>query len=265
MSAVEPTRAELRVVGRRGAAALAGREVRRVLVLWTQTVLPAAATAALFLAVFGGALGERLRQVEGVSYLSFILPGLLVMTVAGQAFANASTSLFQAKSEGYVDDVLTSPLRHAEVAAGYMAGGLVRGWLAAAAVLALSSPFAGGIRRPALMIGVLILTGLIFSALGVITGLFADTFDQHAFVANLVIAPLALLGGVFYSADRLDEPWSTLTRVDPLYYLVDACRAGMTGVQEARVWASLLVAGAVAAALIAAAVALLARGWRLKP
>lgn len=265
MTAGEPTSAEMRVIARRGTLALAGREVRRVLSLWTQTILPAVTTAVLFLAIFGGALGERLRQVEEVDYLSFILPGLLVMTVAGQAFANASTSLFQAKNEGYIDDVLTSPLRHAEVAISYMVGGLVRGWLAAAAVAALSAPFADGFRRPVLALLVLILTGLTFSALGVITGLFADTFDQHAFVANLVIAPLALVGGVFYSVDRLAEPWSTLTRIDPLYYLVDAARAGVTGLHEVSVRASLLVAGGVAAALVVVAIALLASGWRLKP
>ena len=98
-------------VQRRGTVALAGREVRRVLSLWTQTILPAVVTAGLFLAVFGGALGERIREVEGLDYLDFILPGLLVMTVAAQSVANASTSLFQAKNEGYIEDVLTAPLR----------------------------------------------------------------------------------------------------------------------------------------------------------
>lgn len=255
----------LRSVSRRGTLALAGREVRRVLRLWTQTILPAVATAVLFLAIFGGALGDRLQQVEGVSYLSFILPGLLVMTVAGQAFANASTSLFQAKNEGYIEDVLTSPLRPAEIAASYMAGGLVRGWLAAAAVAAIALPFSDGLHRPAVAVIALALTGLVFSALGVITGLYADSFDQHAFVANLVIAPLALVGGVFYSVERLSEPWATLTRFDPLYYLVDATRSGLVGVQETTLAVSLPVAAVVAIALGAAAVTLLARGWRLKP
>jgi ABC-2 type transport system permease protein len=256
---------DLRAVSRRGTLALSGREVRRVLRLWTQTILPAVATAVLFLAIFGGALGDRLQQVEGVSYLSFILPGLLVMTVAGQAFANASTSLFQAKNEGYIEDILTSPLRPAEIAASYMAGGLVRGWLAAAAVAAIALPFSDGLHRPAIAVIALALTGVVFSALGVITGLYADSFDQHAFVANLVIAPLALVGGVFYSVERLSEPWATLTRLDPIYYLVDATRSGLIGVQETTLVASLPIAAAVALALGAAAVALLARGWRLKP
>ena len=141
--------------------------------LWSRIL-----TAVLFLAIFGGALGDRLQQVEGVSYLSFILPGLLVMTVAGQAFANASTSLFQAKNEGYIEDVLTSPLRPAEIAASYMAGGLVRGWLAAGAVAAIALPFSDGLHRPAVAVIALALTGVVFTALGVITGLYADSVAQ---------------------------------------------------------------------------------------
>lgn len=167
--------------------------MRRVLSLWTQTILPAVLTALLFLAVFGGALGDRVGEIEGVPYLEFLLPGLLVMTVATQAFANNSTSLFQAKSEGYIDDVLTSPLKPWQLALAYMAGGLVRGLTAALAIALLAAPFAGGLERLALAVLALALTGLVFSALGVITGIWAETFDQHSFIASVVIAPLALL------------------------------------------------------------------------
>jgi ABC-2 type transport system permease protein len=250
---------------RRGTLALAGREVRRVLSLWTQTILPPVLTAVLFLAVFGGALGDRIREIEGIAYLDFILPGLLVMTVASQTFANNSTSLFQAKSEGYIEDVLTSPLRAWQLALAYMVGGLVRGFAAALAVVALAVPFVGDLERPAIALVSLALTGLVFSAVGVITGIWAETFDQHSFIANIVITPLALVGGVFYSAGALGEPWATLTWFDPIYYLVDATRAGFTGFHESPVWLSLLVTALVAIAAFAAASALLARGWRLKP
>lgn len=256
---------ELRVRQRRATVALAGRETRRVLSLWTQTILPPIITAVLFLAVFGGALGHRIHHIEGIPYLSFILPGLLVMTIAGQAFANSSTSLFQAKNEGYIEDVLTAPLRPWQLAWSYMSGGLLRGFAAALIVALISIPFAREGAQPAIAIAALLLTGLVFSSLGVITGIWADTFDQHAFVANIVIAPLALVGGVFYSARTLHEPWSTLTRIDPLYYLVDATRAGLTGFHETSIAAALAVAAAVAVAAFAAAVTLLARGWRLKP
>ena len=257
--------AELRIRQRRGTSALAGRETRRVLALWTQTILPPVLTAILFLAVFGGALGSRIHHVDGLPYLTFILPGLLVMTVAGQAFANCSTSLFQAKNEGYIEDILTSPLRPWQLALSYMSGGLVRGLLAALTVALLALPFAHESSQPALTALALLLTGLVFSSLGVITGIWAETFDQHAFVANIVITPLALLGGVFYSARTLDEPWSTLTRIDPLYYIVDATRSGLTGFNDAPEWLSLLVTAAVALAAFATAATLIGRGWRLKP
>jgi ABC-2 type transport system permease protein len=257
--------AELRVLQRRGTIALAGREVRRVLSLWTQTILPPVITALLFLVIFGGALGGRIHRIDGVRYLTFILPGLLVMTIAAQATANAATSLFQAKNEGYIEDVLTSPLRPWQIVGSYLAGALVRAFAAATVITAIAAPFAGGIDRLGVAVAGLGLGAIIFSSLGVITGVWADTFDQHAFVASIVITPLALVGGVFYSARSLGEPWSTLTRLDPLYYLVDATRAGFTGFHESSVTLSLLVAVVVAAAAFAIAVTLVARGWRLKP
>jgi len=265
MEAAGLAQRDLRARARRGAIALAGREVHRVLVIWSQTLLPPVVTAALFMAVFGGALGGRLRQVQGVSYLEFILPGLLVMTVAGQAFSNASTSLFQAKFEQYIEDVLTSPVRHWQVAVSYMVGGLVRGWVAAAGVAAVAAPWVSSPHNLAVALAALVITGVVFSALGVISGLWAESVDQVAFFGNLVISPLALLGGVFYAADRLQEPWSALTQADPLYYLVDATRAGLTGFEESSVAASLLVAAGIGAAITACAIAVLARGWRLKP
>jgi ABC-2 type transport system permease protein len=255
---------ELQIRQRRGAVALAGRETRRVMSLWTQTILPPVLTAVLFLAVFGGALGARIHHIAGLPYLSFILPGLLVMTVSAQAFANCATSLFQAKNEGYIEDILTSPLQPRQVALSYLTGGLLRGLLAAVIVAAIGLPFAHEGAQPAFAVLALILTGLVFASLGVITGIWADTFDQQAFIANIVITPLALLGGVFYSAHTLGEPWSTLTRLDPLYYLVDAVRAGLTGAHQSPPWVSLAVAAALALTIFSLATGLLARGWRLK-
>jgi ABC-2 type transport system permease protein len=256
---------DMRLVERRATAALAGREVRRVLSLWTQTILPSALTAVLFLAIFGGALGGRIRQMEGVDYLQFILPGLLVMTVAGQSFANASTSVFQAKNEGYIEDVLTSPLRPWQLAAAYMCGGLVRAFSAALVVAAVAMPFTGFVEHPLPALLALLLTGVLFSALGVVTGVWADTFDQHSFIANIVIVPLALVGGVFYATSALPQPWATLTRLDPIFYLVDATRYGFTGFSEANVVGSLVITALVAAASCIVASAIIASGWRLKP
>jgi len=249
----------------RGTLALAGRETRRVLSLWTQTILPPIVTAVLLLAVFGGALGQRIREIEGIPYFDFILPGLLVMTMASQSFANSSTSLFQAKNEGYIEDVLSSPLRGWQLTLAYMIGGMLRGGLAVITIAAIASPFVHRFPSPALLTGALLLTGLVFSALGVVTGVWADTFDQHSFIANIVITPLALVGGVFYSAATLPEPWQTLTRFNPIYYLVDAARAGTTGFEETSPPAALLVAAAVALGGYAAVARLVDSGWRLRP
>lgn len=265
MTSPESRAVDMRVIERRAALALAGRETRRVLSLWSQTILPPVVTGAIFLAVFGGALGDRLDAASDIPYVQFILPGLLVMTVAVQSFANNSTSLFQAKNEGYIEDVLTSPMRNWQLVAAYMTGGLLRGWLAAAVLAALTVPFLDDVPNPGVAVLALLLTGIVFSALGVITGMWADTFDQHAFIANILITPLALFGGVFYSAERLEQPWASLTRIDPLYYLVDATRQGITGLNDASATAALLVTAVVGAATYAVAVGLLSRGWRLKP
>ena len=257
--------ADLRVIQRRGTVALASREVHRVLSLWTQTIVPHVVTAVLFLAVFAAALDSRRREIEGLDYLSFMLPGLLVMTTVSAAVANASTSLYQAKSEGYIEDVLTSPLRSSQIVAGYAAGSVVRAWVSTALVALAAAPFTTGIAHPLGAVAALVIAGFVFASLGVIVGIAAETYDQHAFVANLLVTPLALLAGVFYSARALSEPWETLTRLDPLYYLVDATRYGFTGHNDAPVLVSLSASAAVGIALFGLAVALVARGWRLKP
>lgn len=263
MAIAAPAARELGTIQRRAMWALASREMRRVLSLWTQTLLPPVLTGLVFLAVFGGALGDRL-QVADIDYLRFILPGLLVMTVVGQSFANNSTSLFQAKNEGYVEDVLSSPMRPWQLVVGYMAGGLLRAWLAALVLWLLAWPFAGGVESPGITLAALVLCGLIFAALGVMTGMWADTFDQHSFIANVLITPLAMVAGVFYSVDRLPQPWETLTYFNPIFYLVDATRCGYTGLQETATWAALTVAALGAAGVFLLAVTLLRRGWRLK-
>lgn len=258
------TSPNVRLAQRRGLIALMGRETRRVVSLWTQTILPPFVNGVLLLAIFGGALGSRIEAIETIPYLTFILPGLLVMTVAVPSFSNASTSLFQAKSEGYIDDLLTSPLRGWHLALAYLGGSLVRGYAAAAALAVSALPFAEARQNAAAAVVALALTGLLFGSLGIITGVWADTFDQHSFIASIVVTPLALVAGVFYAAGSLPEPWATLTRFDPLFYLVDATRAGLTGFHEAAVWLSLAITAAAALGAFTLASVLLGRGWRVK-
>ena len=151
-----------------------------MLSLWSQTIVPPVLTALLYLLVFGGALGARLRQIEGVPYLSFILPGLLVMTVAGQAFANNATTLFQAKYEGHIEDVLSSPIAAWRMAIAYMMGGLVRSAIAGAIIVVVAAPFTQRVHDPLLALVGLGLTSVVFAGLGVVTGIWAETFDQFS-------------------------------------------------------------------------------------
>lgn len=259
------TSAEFRTIQLRGTVALASRESRRVLGLWTQTILPPVVTALLFLVVFGGALGSRLGAGGDEDYAAFLLPGLLVFTVVGPAVGNSSTSLYQAKAEGYLDDVLTSPLSAWQVVLGYVAGAVLRALAAALVVALVTVPFTGGVADPPLAVTVLVLASFLFASLGVVVGVAAETFDQHALVTNLVVTPLALLAGVFYSVNALDEPWATVTQIDPLYYLVDASRRGFTGHADEPASIALVLTAAVAAAVFALAVVVVHRGWRLKP
>ena len=256
---------DLLQVQRRGMLALGTREVRRVLVLWTQTIVPPVLTAIIYLLVFGGALGARLKRVEGVEYFSFILPGLLVMTVSGQAFGNNATSIFQAKYEGYIEDVLSSPITPWRLALAYTVGGLVRAFIVGALVFAIAVPFFHGQVDVPAALAALTFTGVLFAALGVVTGIWAENFDQLSFVANLIIAPLSLVAGVFYSAGALPGAWRTLTRLDPIYYLVTASRTGFLGLHEESLALSLTVAAVVGGGIFLFAVWLLRRGWRLKP
>ena len=252
-------------VQRRGMVALGTREVRRVLVLWSQTIVPPVLNAAIYLLVFGGALGARLKQVEGVQYLSFIVPGLLVMTVSGQAFGNNSTTIFQAKYEGYIEDVLSSPITPWRMALAYTVGGLVRAFIVGVLVFVLAAPFFHGEVNVPAALAALTFTGVLFACLGVVTGIWAENFDQLSFVANLVIAPLSLVAGVFYSAQSLPGVWRTVTRLDPIYYLVTASRTGFLGLHEESLALSLAIAAGAGAVIYLVAVALLHRGWRLKP
>jgi ABC-type multidrug transport system ATPase subunit/ABC-type multidrug transport system permease subunit len=256
---------DLLQVQRRGMVALGTREVRRVLVLWSQTIVPPVLNAVIYLLVFGGALGARLKQVEGVPYLSFIVPGLLVMTVSGQAFGNNSTTIFQAKYEGYIEDVLSSPITPWRMALAYTVGGLVRAFIVGALVFAVAAPFFHGQVNVPAAIAALTFTGVLFACLGVVTGIWAENFDQLSFVANLVIAPLSLVAGVFYSAQSLPGVWRAVTRLDPIYYLVTAARTGFLGLHEESLLVSLTVAAGVGGAIYLVAVWLLRRGWRLKP
>ena len=249
----------------RGMVALGSREILRVLKLWTQTILAPVVSSFLFIVVFGLSLSGRITGVAGVPYDQFIVPGLTIMAMAQAAYANNSASVFQARSDRYLNDVLAAPMRSWEVNVGLSVGGVVRALLIGAGVLALAVPVTGvPVEQPLVLLAAVALALVLFGALGVVVGVYAETWDHTGFVNNLVILPLTFLGGVFYSVDTLPSPWEELSHVNPIFYLVQAVRYGFLGTSDVSVALSLAITGALAVAFAAWSAWLFHTGRRLK-
>ena len=254
------------IAAHRGLIALSSREVARVLKLWTQTVAAPIISSALFILVFGLSLGGRIREVHGVPYEQFIVPGLIAMGMAQAAYANNSSSVFQARFDRYLNDVLAAPMRGWEVNLGLNLGGVVRALLIGGGLFAVAVPLTGvPVREPIVLVLSIVLLLALFCSFGVVVGVYAESWDQSAFVTNLVILPLSFLGGVFYSIDSLPSPWQEISHANPIFYLINAVRAGFLGTADVSVALSLAVTAVIAAASVAWSVWLFATGRRLKP
>lgn len=254
-TAIAPAEAaELRRMRRRGTLALAEREVLRVLRLWSQTIVPPVLVAVLFIVVFGVALGDQIRVVDGLDYTVFIVPGLVLMGVATSAFANNATSIYQARNEGFIEDPASSPMEPRHLLMGYLAGGVVRGVLIGVATLAVARIVVDyPLERPLILALVLVAVAVGFAALGTIVGLKARSWESQNVVGTLVLQPLVFLGGVFYSVDTLGEPWRTISHANPIYHMVAAARTGLIGGAEVGTAAPLALTVVLAGALLAGA------------
>ena len=244
---------------------LTAREVLRVTKLWTQTIVAPVISSFLFIVVFGLSLGGRIKQIDGVDYDAFIVPGLITMAMVQAAYSNNASSVFQARFDRYLNDVLAAPMRNWEVNLGLSLGGAVRALLIAAALAALALPVTGApVHEPLVLALAVAIALVLFCSLGVIVGIYAETFDHHTFVNNIIILPLTFLGGVFYSVDRLPSPWQEVSHANPIFYLVEAMRYGFLGTSDVSVALSLGITGALAAGAVAWSSWLFATGKRLK-
>jgi ABC-2 type transport system permease protein len=253
------------VTGARGLAALSRRETLRVSKLWTQTVLAPVVSSILFILVFGLSLGGRIRQVGSVDYEVFIVPGLLAMAMVQAAYANNASSIFQARFDRYVHDILSAPMRAWQMTLGFTVGGIVRALAIGAGLLALAVPLVGvPVERPLALAVAVALALVLFSALGLVVGIYAETWDHTTFISNIVILPLVFVGGVFYSVEVLPSPWEELSHFNPLFYLVNAVRFGFLGESDVSVWLCLGVTAALAIPAYAWAQYLFTTGKRLK-
>jgi ABC-2 type transport system permease protein len=245
---------------------LAARECLRVGRLWSQTVLAPVVSSLLFVIVFGLSLGDRIRQVSGFDYEVFILPGLVAMAMFMAAYMNNSSSIFQARSDRYIDDILAAPMRPWQIDVGLTVGGVFRALLIGGALTAIGAPLLGvPVARPLALVAAALFAILLFASLGVIVGIYAQTWDHHSFVSNLVIQPLAFVGGVFYSVEILPSPWQELSHANPLFYIVDAVRYGFLGTSDVAIGLSLGITALLAAAMFSWSVWLFRSGHKLKP
>jgi ABC-2 type transport system permease protein len=245
---------------------LCKRETLRVSKLWTQTVLAPVISSILFILVFGLSLGGRITQVSSVDYEVFIVPGLITMAMVQAAYANNASSIFQARFDRYIHDVLSAPMRPWQMTLGYTIGGVFRALAIGASLLVLAAVLVDvPIERPFALVAAVALGLVLFSALGVVVGIYAETWDHTTFIANIVILPLAFVGGVFYSIEVLPSPWEELSHFNPVFYLVNAVRFGFLGESDVSVWLSLGVTAALAVPVYAWCQWLFATGKRLKP
>lgn len=233
-----------------GTLMLTRREIARYLNVWGQTVVPPVVSAALFLFVFGHALGDRIGDFGGVPYLTFLVPGLVVQGAITNAFSNTASSLFDARRAGYIDDVLTSPLRDWQIALAYAVSGASRGVLVGILTMMVAWPVAHGWDLHfGLFLAVLIGGSLAFSLVGILAGLAASRWDHVIVPQTFLLTPLTFLGGVFYPVSELPADLATASKWNPLLYLVDAQRASVLGIHDLPLAPSLLGLGLAVGAL----------------
>lgn len=244
---------------------LCRREVWRFLKVWNQTLFAPVITTLLFLAVLTLAMGADHRIVGGMPYNRFVAPGLIMMAVVQNAFANSSSSLILAKIQGVIIDVLMPPLSAGEVTLAYLFGGVVRGLMVGTTVgvgVYVFVPFT--LHDPALALYFLISSSMMLAFLGILGGLYAQSFDQMAAFTNYLITPLSFLSGTFYSIGNLPGFWHTVSHLNPFFYMIDGFRYAMTGHADGNLTAGVLVLLAMNLLLWLLVRHLIAKGWRLK-
>lgn len=245
--------------------ALIRREVNRFLKIKRQTLGAPLLETFLYISVFGAALGTRVGELQGFDYVVFIIPGLIMMSWATNAFANTSSSLLQQKFQRSIDDQLSSPAAPSELLLGFSLGGFLRGMIVSSitflvSVLLVDLP----VEHPLVLIPSLLLVGFFFAQLGVLIGLRSEQFDDVAFYQTFIIQPLIFLGGVFYAVTLLPEPWETISHFNPIYYMISLVRYGFLGIEAVNIW---LCFGALSVATIALFIVnlrLFQRGYKLR-
>jgi ABC-2 type transport system permease protein len=248
-----------------GFQALLRKELLRFWKVAFQTVAAPVLTAVLYLLIFGHALDGRAQAFDSVSYTAFLVPGLVMMSVLQNAFANSSSSIIQSKVTGNMFFVLLAPLSYLEFHAAYTLAALIRGVVVGLSVWLVTLPFVElTLPHPLWALLFVLLGSAVLGSLGVIAGIWADKFDQLAAFQNFIILPFTFLSGVFYSIHSLPDFWQTLSHLNPFFYMIDGFRYGFFGTSDVSPWFSLIVVAAFFVLLTAATLWLLKKGYKLR-
>ena len=241
------------------------REVRRILRIWGQTLVPPAITMTLYFLIFGGLIGSKIGDMGGFTYMQFIVPGLVMMSVIQNSYGNISSSFFGAKFGRHVEELLVSPMPNWVILWGYVSGAVLRGLMVGVIVLLIAMFFTPvRIPHPLVTLTTVLLGATIFSLAGFVNAVYARKFDDVAIVPTFILTPLTYLGGVFYSV-KLLPPWAeAATHANPIFYMVNAFRYGLLGVSDVPLWVAYALMLGFVAALSAVALALLRRGVGLR-
>ncbi|HEY8586399.1 MAG TPA: ABC transporter permease [Rhodanobacter sp.] len=245
---------------------LVRREIVRIIRIWTQTLIPPAITMTLYFVIFGKLIGSRIGTIQGgFTYMQYIVPGLVMMSIITNSYGNISSSFFGAKFSRAVEEMLVSPMPNWVILTGYVAGAVVRGLVVGVLVLLIALFFTDlQLTHPLITFFSVLLGATIFSLAGFVNAVFAKKFDDIALVPTFILTPLTYLGGVFYSVNMLAEPWQSISRANPILYMVNAFRFGVLGVSDVHVgWAFVVMIGFVVALSILA-LQLLKRGVGLR-
>ena len=209
------------------------KEISRFTRIWVQTILPPAISMTLYFIIFGNLIGSRIGKMQGFNYMEFIAPGIIMMAIINNSYSNVVSSFFGAKLQRHIEEMLVAPIPIFFVLAGYITGGVVRGLFVGLIVTIVALFFTDlQIAHPGIVITTVILTSILFSLGGFVNAVFAQKFDDISIIPTFVLTPLIYLGGVFYSIDLLPDFWQSVSRLNPILYMVNAFRFGILGVSD---------------------------------
>ena len=241
------------------------KEIHRFVRIWVQTLLPPAVTMSLYLAIFGTLIGPRVGRMAGFDYIDYLAPGVIMLAVITNSYSNVVSSFFSAKFQRHVEEMLVSPTPNSLILLGFVSGGVARGLSVGAMVTLVAMVFSDmRVTHLPLTVTTVVFTSVLFSLAGFINAIFARNFDDISIIPNFVLTPLTYLGGVFYSVDLLAEPWSTLSHLNPILYMVNAFRYGILGVSDIDVGVALAIISGFIVALWTWCLWLLKRGTGIR-